>query len=325
MQRRQLIATVGSLALAWPRLAPAQAPAGVHRIGLLGPLGTDAGPFQASLVHGLAKHGYTVGKNLVLDGRGASGHPDRLPQLVAELVASKVELIIAISYLTALAAKQGTTLPVVVWSAGDPIATGLANSLARPDGHLTGISDVSAEATPKRMELLKQFAPGMRKVAMLYNADDLAMTLRYKASEAGAKALDLSVQPLGVREPADFNEAFKAMNADMPDAILMVSDPLTNLNRNLVFEFAAAHRLPGIYEYDFIARAGGLMSYGANLDESFDRLAAQVDRILNGAKPADLPFERPTRFDFVLNLKIAKAIGFPVPPTLLARADEVIE
>jgi putative ABC transport system substrate-binding protein len=311
--------------LAWPLHAPAQTPPGVRRVGLLGPVGNDAGPFQASLTRGLAHHGYTVGKNLVAEGRGAGGHPDLLPQLVADLVASKVEVIIAIGYQPAVAAKAGTTLPVVVYSAGDPIATGLAPSLARPGGHLTGISDVSAEVTPKRMELLKQFAPAMRKVAMLYNADDLAMTLRYRASELGAKALGITVQPLGVREPADFAEAFTAMKADMPDAILMVSDPLTNLNRALVFEFATAHRLPGIYEYDFIARTGGLMSYGPNLDESFDRLAAQVDRILNGAKPAELPFEQPTRFDFAINLKAAKAIGFEVPPTLLARADEVIE
>ncbi len=291
----------------------------MHRVGLLGPVGSDAGPFQAPLVRGLAAHGYTVGKNLAFEGRGAGGKPDRLPQMVAELVASKVDVIVVLGYQPALAAKQGTTLPVVVFTAGDPVATGLTDSLAHPGGHLTGISDVSAEVTPKRLELLKQFAPAMKKVAMLYNADDLAMTLRYRASEVGAKALGITVQPLGVREPADFNDAFTAMNADLPDAILLVSDPLTNLNRNKVFEFAAAHRLPAIYEYDFIARSGGLMSYGANLDESFDRLGAQVEKILGGAKPADVPFEQPTRFDFVLNMKVAKAIGFEVPPSL-ARA-----
>ena len=250
---------------------------------------------------------------------------DRLPQLVAELVASKVDVIIALGYPPTLAAKQGTTLPVVAFSAGDPVGTGLVDSLARPGGHLTGISDVSAEVTPKRLELLKEFAPSLRRVAVLWNADDLAMTLRYRASEAGAKALGVSVQPLGVRAPADFDQAFGAMNRDMPDAILVVSDPLTNLNRKLVFEFAAAHRLPAIYEYDFIARAGGLMSYGPDLDESFDRVGALVDRILKGAKPAELPFEQPTLFHFVLNLKTAKSIGFEAPASLLARADEVIE
>jgi ABC-type uncharacterized transport system, periplasmic component len=144
---------------------------------------------------------------------------------------------------------------------------------------------VSAEVTPKRLQLLKEFAPNLRRVAMLWNADDLAMTLRYKAAETGAQALGISVQPLGVREPADFEQAFGAMTRDPPDAILMVSDPLTNLNRKLVFEFAAAHRLPGIYEYDFIARSGGLMSYGLDLDESFDLLGSLVDSILKGANP----------------------------------------
>jgi putative ABC transport system substrate-binding protein len=197
--------------------------------------------------------------------------------------------------------------------------------LARPGGHVTGISDVSAEVTPKRLELLKQFAPSLRRVAVLWNADDLAMSLRYVASEAGARAMGVSVQPLGVREPADFDQAFRAMNREPPDAILMVSDQLTNLNRERVFEFAEAHRLPAIYEYDFIARAGGLMSYGPDLDECFDRVGGLIDRLLKGAKPEELPFEEPTRFQFVLNLKAAKSIGFETPALLLAQADEVIE
>lgn len=325
MKRRDLIIALGGTAAAWPLRALAQTPAQVYRIGLLNPGGLGAGPFEAPLMRGLALHGYVPDKNLALERRGAEGHADRLPRLVAELAASKVGVIIALGYLPALTAKQETTLPVVVFSAGDPVATGLADSLARPGGHVTGISDVSAEVTPKRLALLKEFAPKMRRVAMLWNAQDLAMTLRYKAAQAGAQALGISVQPLGVREPADFDHAFAAMNRDMPDAILMVSDPLTNLNRKRVFEFAAAHRLPGIYEYDFIVRDGGLMSYGLDLDESFDRVGALVDRILKGANPAELPFEQPTRFRFALNLKVAKSIGFEVPASLLARADEVVE
>jgi len=248
-----------------------------------------------------------------------------LPRLLAELVASKVDVIATFGYPSALAAKQGTTLPVVAFGAGDPVGTALVDSLARPGGNLTGISDVSAEVTPKRLELLKQFAPGLRRVAVLWNADDLGMTLRYRALEAGAEALRVGIQPLGVREPADFDQAFGAMNRDMPDAILMVSDSLTTLNRKLVFEFAAVHRLPAIYEVDFLVRDGGLMSYGPDWDESFDRVAALVDRILKGAKPAELPFEQPTLFRFVLNLKTAKSIGFEAPASLIARADEVIE
>jgi putative tryptophan/tyrosine transport system substrate-binding protein len=325
MRRREFIIVLGSTAVAWPLPALVQTPAQDYRVGLLNPGGLDAGPFEKPLIRGLAQHGYVADKNLVIERRGAGGQRDRLPRLVAELVAAKVEVIIALGYLPVLAAKQGTTLPVVVFSAGDPVATGLADSMARPGGHLTGISDVSAEVTPKRLDLLKEFAPGLRKMAMLWNADDLAMTLRYKAAQAGAQTLGISVQPLGVREPADFDQAFAAMNRDMPDAILMVSDPLTNLNRKRVFEFAAAHRLPAIYEYDFIVRDGGLMSYGLDLDESFDLLGALVDRILKGAKPAELPFEQPTRFRFALNLKTAKSIGFEPPASLLARADELIE
>jgi len=325
MRRRDLFPIVGAAVAAWPLRAFAQTPTKVHRVGLLNPGGLDAGPFEGPLMRSLAQHGYAPDSTLALERRGAGGHPDRLPQLVAELVASKVELIIALGYLPVLAAKQGTTLPVVEFSAGDPVATGLADSLARPGGHLTGISDVSAEVTPKRLELLKQFAPGLSRVAMLWNADDLAMSLRYKAAEAGARVLGMSVQPLGVREPADFDQAFEAMSRDMPDAILMVSDPLTNLNRKRVFEFATTHRLPGIYEYDFIVRDGGLMSYGLDLDETFGRLGALVDHILRGASPAELPFEQPTRFRFALNLKAAKSIGSEPPASLVARADEVIE
>src|SRR5439155_9468875 len=173
---------------------------------------------------------------------------------------SKVEALVSVGYPPALAAKQGTRIPVVAINAGDPVGTGLVESLARPGGNLTGISDVSAELTPKRMELLKTMAPGLRRVAMLWNAADLGMTLRYQASEAGAKMMGLSVQPLGVREPDDFEQAFAAMQRDMPDAILMVADALTVLNRKRVFEFAAAHRLPAIYEFDFLVRDGGLMS-----------------------------------------------------------------
>jgi putative ABC transport system substrate-binding protein len=209
--------------------------------------------------------------------------------------------------------------------AGDPVGTGLVASLARPGGNLTGISDVSAEVTPKRMELLKQVAPNLRRVAMLWNADDLGMSLRYQASEAGARSLGISVEALGVREPDDFNVAFSAMAKHPPDAILMVTDSLTILNRKRVFEFATAHRLPAIYEFDFLVRDGGLMSYGPDQDESFDRVGALVDRILRGAKPAELPFEEPTLFKFTINVKTAQSIDLAIPAPLLARADEVIE
>ena len=262
---------------------------------------------------------------IVFERRGAEGRLERLPRLVAELVASNVDVIVTFGFPPALAAKQGTTIPVVAFAAGDPVATGLIDSLGRPGGNLTGFSDQAAELSAKRMELLKEIAPQLRRVAMLWNADDLGMTLRYKASDVAAKAMGISVQALGVREPDDFEQAFAAMNREKPDAILMVSDSLTTLNRKRVIDFAAAQRLPAIYEWEFIAREGGLMSYSMDLDESFERVAALIDRILKGAKPAELPCEQPTRFDFVLNLKTARALGITVPPSLLVQADEVIE
>jgi len=306
--RRTCLTLLGGAAFAWPHAVLAQPPAKVARLGVLSG----------------AQHGYTLGQNVALERRGADGHPDRLPPLVHDLVASHVEVIVTIGYPPALAAKQGTSLPVVAINAGDPVSTGLVESLARPGGHLTGISDVSADLTPKRLELLKQLVPTLRRVAMLWNAADLGMTLRYRASEAGAQALGLSVQPLGVREPDEFEQAFAAMQRERPDAILMVTDTLTLLNRKRVFEFAAAHQLPAIYEFDSLVRDGGLMSYGPDQDESFSRVAALVDRILKGTPPADLPFEQPTRFRLVINLKTAQALGLPIPPILLFQADEVI-
>ena len=192
-------------------------------------------------------------------------------------------------------------------------------------GNITGISDVASALTTKRLSLLKELSPNLRKVAMLWNKDDLGMTLRYGASAKVALSLGISVQPVGVREPDDFKDAFEVMNSDMPDAILMVADALTNLNRKRVFEFAIAKKLPAIYEYDFIVRDGGLMSYGPDLTESFERAAALVARVFEGVKPADLPFEQPTRYPFFLNLKTASSMGLQIPPTLLALADEVIE
>jgi putative ABC transport system substrate-binding protein len=253
------------------------------------------------------------------------GHPDQLRQLAQDLAAAKVDVIVTWGYPAALAA-HATGLPTVTaFGVGDPVATGLIASLARPGGNVTGASDIASDLSAKRLELLKEAVPALRRVAMLWNAGDLAMTLRYEVSASVAERLGARVQPLGVREPEDFAEAFAAMERERPDAILMVTDTLTNLNRKLVFDFAARHRLPAIYESDALVRDGGLMSYGPDRAEILDRTAALVSRILAGSKPADLPFELPTRFTFALNLKTAKAIGLEVPPSLLASADEVIE
>jgi putative ABC transport system substrate-binding protein len=205
------------------------------------------------------------------------------------------------------------------------VATGLVQSLSRPGGNITGISDNATELSTKRLSLLKQLNPGLRRVAMLWNKDDLGMSMRYQASADVAQSVGVTVMPLGVREPDDFDEAFAAMNREPPDAILMVSDALTTLNRKRVFDYAHGRKLPAIYEYDFLVRDGGLMSYGADLKESFERAGELVARIFKGAPPGDLPFERPTRYPFVINLKTAKATGIELPPNLVALADEVIE
>ena len=300
----------------------------VYHLGLLGcgPPPSDTSDIVAGLILGLAQRGYVLDRNVAFERRGAHFQLDRLPELVDELVASRVDVIVAIGYPAAAAAKQGTkTIPIVSAGTPDAIATGLVNSLSRPGGNLTGISDDAVVLSAKRLQLLKEAMPQLHHVAMLYNAADLGMTQRYQVSAAAAQTLGLTVQPLPVREPEGFDEAFAAMTREPPDGLLMVTDALTALNRRRVFEFAAAHRLPAIYEFEALVRDGGLMSYGSDMRELQDRVAGLIDRILKGMKPAELPFEQPTRFPFVINLKTAKALGLAIPPFILARADEVIE
>jgi putative tryptophan/tyrosine transport system substrate-binding protein len=327
MRRRELIMVLAGSALAAPLAAFAQSSSKFYRLGLLvnGAAEGEKSPLRLALARGLAHTDFIEGKNLRFEIRGAEGRYDRFPQLVADLAANKVDVIVTRGYPATLAAKQSTTLPLVCYDAGDPIGTGLVDSLARPGGTLTGISDVSAEMTPKRLELLKLFAPDLRRVAILWDADNLGMTLRYRSAEAGARALGIEVQPLGVREPDDYGQAFERMSRNMPDAILMVTDYLTVLNRKPVFEFAAANKVPAIFESSALVRDGGLMSYGPDADGVLDRVAVLASRILKGASPAELPFEQPTKFDLAVNLKTAKALGRTVPQLLLAQADEVIE
>jgi putative ABC transport system substrate-binding protein len=302
-------------------------PLQVARIGLLsvGADPTDQTPFGAGLIRGLARQGFILGKNLAFERRAAHGQLETLPQLVDQLAKSKVAVIVTGGYPAALAAKQHSTLPVVAVQAGDPVADGLVASFARPGGHVTGLSEVAAELSAKRLALLKEAVPGVHRVAMLWNAEDLGMSLRYKAAEAQARNLGIDVESLGVRAPNDFETAFTAMMRRPPDAILMVSDVLTTLNRKRVIGFAAEHKLPAIYEYDFLVREGGLMSYGPDVSEMYNRAAGLAARILKGADPAQLPLEEPSRFVLAINLGTAKAIGLSLRPALLARADEVIE
>jgi putative ABC transport system substrate-binding protein len=330
MKRREFITLLGGAAAAWPLVLPRAALAQtskVYRLGTLTPgppIATAAGP-GAILINALAQRGYTLGKNLVYEARGAAGNKGQLPLLMQELKAANVDVVVTVSYPAAVYAKLSGVATVIASGSGDPVATGLVESLARPGGNVTGISDDASMLSTKRLSLLKGLLPQLRRVAMLWNKDDLGMSLRYEASAKAAQEIGVAVQALGVREPDDFNEAFAAMTRDMPEAILMVSDSLTLLNRKRVIDFAAQHRLPAIYEADSIVRDGGLMSYGADPRESFGRAAALVDRIFKGAKPADLPVEQPTRYLFVVNLKTAKAMNLSVPNTLVALADEVVE
>ena len=327
MERREFLATLGGAVLVYTRSSRAQTPDRNYRLATFHPVApmTDASASGKTLLKGLAQRGYIVGKNLIYLARSSMGDNNKIPGLLQELKAGGVDAIVVVGFPAALAAKSIGVPIIGALGLGDPVETKLINSLAHPGGNITGISDVASELTTKRMSLLKELSPNLRKVAMLWNKDDLGMTLRYGASAKVALSLGISVQPVGVREPDDFNDAFDVMNSDMPDAILMVADALTNLNRKRVFEFAIAKKLPAIFEYDFIVRDGGLMSYGPDLTESFERAAALVARVFEDVKPADLPFEQPTRYPFCLNLKTASSMGLQIPPTLLALADEVIE
>ena len=327
MKRREFIGLLGAAVIIRPHDGVAQPSAKVYRLASLTgniPISVNS-PNATTLLNAMAQHGFTLGKNLAYDARGAGGELGKIPQLMEDFKASGVDVLVAVGYPAARSAKVAGIPTVIAYGSGDPVATGLVNSLAQPGGTITGISEDAALLSTKRLSLLRSLSPNIRKVAMLWNKNDLGMSLRYEASAKAARDLDVTVQALGVQEPDDFNDAFTEMDRDPPDAILMVSDSLTTLNRKRVFAYAAAKRLPAIYEYDALVRDGGLMSYGPDLNESFERAAAMIDRIFRGAKPSELPFEQPTHYKFMINLKTAKQIGIEMPPTVLALADEVIE
>jgi putative ABC transport system substrate-binding protein len=326
MDRRVFLGILAG-GLVAPLTAPAQQPGKEWRIGFLsGSARPPDGAPPAPLRQALRELGHVEGANVIYEGRWAEAKRQRFPGLAAELVGLKVDVIVTTGGQAATAAKEATsTIPIVITNAGDAVATGLIASLARPGGNITGITDPAAELSTKRLELLKEAASKASRIAILWNADDLGMTLRYRAVERAARILHVTVQPLGVREPEDFETAFSAMSRERPDALFLVTDALTTLNRKRVFDFVATHRIPAMYEFGSLVKDGGLMSYGPDLADSFRRAAAYVDKLLKGAKPADLPVEQPTKFDLVINLKTAKALGLTIPLSLLARADEVIQ
>ena len=326
MDRRRFINGIAICFAAAP-LAQAQQGARAYRIGYLAasPRPADGAP-PASLREGLEQLGYREGKNVTYAGRWAEFRKDRLPGLAAELLALQVDVIVTFGSPAAAAAKQATsTIPVVMALSGDPVGVGLIESLARPGGNVTGMTDNATALSAKRLEILKEAIPTASHIAVLWNAADQAMTLRYREINRAAGVLGVSVQPLGVREPDEFDQALAAMDRQPPDAIFMVTDALTNLNRKRVLDYAEAHRIPSMYEYAPLVREGGLMSYGPSLDDMFRQAAVYVDKILKGARPSELPVEQPTRYYLAINLKTARTLGVTIPRDLLLRADEVFQ
>jgi ABC-type uncharacterized transport system substrate-binding protein len=276
---------------------------------------------------GLKDLGLTEGPDTELVYADAEGNADQLPKLAAELIDRKVDVLVSIwGTAAALAAKQATSnIPIVAVAAGDPVATGIVESLAKPGGNVTGISTLALTLEAKRLELIKELKPGIQRVAVLWDPDNPYSSLATRAIEASAGPLGVRVVRHRVAKAADLDLAFTAIAADLPDALLVPAYLVLVAERERIVLFAAAHRLPASYSQEEFVRAGGLMSYGIDYSALYARAATYVYKILKGAKPADLPVEQPTKFELVVNLKTAKALGLSVPPALLARADKVIE
>jgi len=313
--------------LAAPLTVEAQQPAKVSRVGFLSLLPQEQALSHIKALHeGLRGLGYIEGQNIILEYQFADGTAERLPDLVAELIHLKVDIIVTgFGTLPALAAKQATsTIPIVFSFVADPVGSGIVASLARPGGNITGLSMIPAGLTGKRVELLKELLPQLSRVAILLNPATPAATQALRETQAIAATWGVQLQLLEVRTPEDFESSFAVASQEHADALITVTDPLTIVHRARIVELAAKSRLPAIYGMRDFVEAGGLISYGANYNEPSRRAAAYVDKILKGAKPADLPVEQPMKFELVINLKTAEALGLTIPPTLLFQADEVI-
>jgi putative ABC transport system substrate-binding protein len=327
MDRRAFLSAMSGGLLAAPLAAEAQPAPGIHRIGFLG---NSTPALEANLVgpfrEGLRELGYIEGQNILIEYRWAEGKYERLAALVAELLSRNVEVIVTAGTPASHAVKKATTsVPLVMVAVGDPVASGLVPSLTRPAGNITGLTSISEEIEAKRLELLREVVPNVAHVAALGNFGNASQKQAFEALRAAAAALRIKLLSLDVRTGDQLAEAFAVMVKERPEALLVFADRVFLHNRVRIMDFATKHRLPGVHAYRELVEVGGLMSFGPNYAGMHRRAAYYVDRILKGAKPSDLPVERPRTFELVINLKTAKALGLTIPPSLLQRADQVIE
>ena len=325
MKRREFVTLLGGAAVAWPLGALAQQPGTVPRIGWIA-IGTPQGSeFLGAVQQGLRQLGYVEGRSIVIETRWPTDVGDRVPELVRELLALNVQVIVAQGAIVPFVRRVIDATPVVFGYSGDPVEAGLVNSFSRPGGNFTGATFMSYEVNAKRIELLLEAFPQVTRVAILSNPLHPGEQRELKESEQGAKRLDIEVSYAQMRSAAEIEPAFERIRAAGAEAMIVLPDGLVMQHRKQIIEFAALQRIPAISGWSEFAKSGGTMTYGPNLNDSFQRLAIYVDKILKGANPGELAVEQPTKFELVINLKAAKAIGLEVSPILLGRADEVIE
>ena len=329
MNKKMIVSLLAALILASFHLAEAQQPKKVPRIGFVSGSGNtnNPGPLFEAFRQGLRDLGYVEGKNILIEYRYLEGNLDRVPGFVTELLQLKVDVFVSGSLPAIQAAKQATkTIPIVMLTNVDPVATGIVDSLARPGGNITGISRLTQDLSGKRLELLKEVVPGMSRVGVLWDANAPGPAIAFKEYEAAARALKMQLQSLEVRGPTpDLEGAFQAAAKGRASALITVRGAVINRYTKQITDLAIKNRLPSMYEGSMYVEAGGLMSYSADDADQFRRAATYVDKILKGAKPADLPVEQPIKFELVINLKTAKQIGLTIPQWVLMRADKVIK
>ena len=326
MERRAFLGTLAGGLLAAPLAAQTQQGTRVVRIGYLdGSSPSSRTTLLAAFKDGLRELGYAPSQ-YVIDSRYAEGYDERLPELAADLVRDKPDVIFAVGPPPALAAARATSMiPVVFVGVGDPVGTGLVPNLSRPPGNVTGITLLAVELAAKRLEILKEAVPRVARVAIIWNPANPVNAREFKEAQAAASALAVTLLPVELRSPDGLDVALNAATRDRADAVWVLSSPVTFLNRPRIVGYMAQHRLPTMCALREYALAGCLASYGPSYADHFRRAASLVDKILKGAKPADLPVEQPTKFELVINMKTAKALGLTIPPSLLQRADQVIE